>query len=342
MTALLLLLLATRLAMSGANRLKLNPAFAPKTMITGPVMQQGRLHRNSPPHLPHPQMQVAAPSFDDSHIWSNLSSMIEPAWVAYKGGRGTHISKQKFPPTEIDGLDARKLLHAWEEMADVRIISSARAAQGSSYFKDKAKVLHSMQTLIARVTQLLAGVDEDTVDEVEWNEPEIVGLVPKGSEIEFLESGSSEVGAHVDALAVFSHGQIRDDEHGSLHSFMASRSRDLRTQHWSGRPKKQFHVLEIEGLADASGLSEHSARVLLSKIEAYARKDNNIVVVSPRSLGEEDLTEYYVSLGFEKVMMEDSSYELVFMGSPSPASNVPADDEQIMVGMSLWAGIDEP
>lgn len=102
----------------------------------------------------------------------------------------------------------------------------------------------------------------------------------------------------------------------------------------------------MQGLAHAPSLTQISAELLLAKIVRYAYKEQKIVMVPKHAYinrFEVDLTEYYVRFGFEKVEMDDETYELVYMGPlPQDTSVGQAgnnEDPQIMVDIDLWTGI---
>jgi len=175
-----------------------------------------------------------------------------------------------------------------------------------------------------------------------------VGLISKADEIPFLLNGSFGDDTCVEAFSVFSRDQLKDDGRGSLRNKIEEMYGKLQGQLWIqlwwGRADKHIPVLKIGGLMAAPGLPEDSARVLLYKINKYARKERKIVVLSKRayiSRDGTDLTEFYVRLGFEKLMMEEGLYELVYtrVGSSSAAEpqrlNLESAKQQMMVGMNL-------
>lgn len=107
----------------------------------------------------------------------------------------------------------------------------------------------------------------------------------------------------------------------------------------------EYAVFSIDGLADAPGLDEHWASILLSKIDQYAAEEKHIVVVSKRayiSSDGTDLSEYYVRLGFEKVVMGQGLPVLVYTKGWSQKKRFFGRKEvrhdQIMVGTNLWTG----
>lgn len=180
---------------------------------------------------------------------------------------------------------------------------------------------------------------------------EMVGLIEKNLVLEFLESRSSAVDAHVLGLGVFSRGQLKDDNMGSLRNVVEALYGKDGNRPWNCASgfadigaKVEFDVFAIEGLADAPGFSERSARILLSKIEKYAHKEQKIVVVpkwARMSSDGRDLTDYYVRLGFEKVEIVDGQDEYVYTGRSYLIEEKWVENQQIMVGMNLWAGISQ-
>lgn len=324
MISALVFLIATR---SSAYRLKQKPELDPHLMVAGPVAQQTHMALNRPVS---PQMTLTAGRrFPPSPPWTSDIST-------------TQISEQKFPPTEIFGVDTERILNTWEEIVDISeaIGPVRRPTPKASHLNNKATVLFNMRNVVAKARETFTVLDEDSIDSVEWNELEMVGLISKDSDIKFLESGSSEVDESVRALGLFSRGQLEDDGRGSLCKYMMSRWKDSWTKKLAACAKKRFDVFVVEGLADVSAIHDDSARELLSKIERYARKEQSIVVVSPRALFcGTDLSEYYVHLGFKPVVMADMSYLLVYTGSSSSAADMLADKQHIMVGMNLWSGV---
>jgi len=153
---------------------------------------------------------------------------------------------------------------------------------------------------------------------------EMVGLIPKDLEMTFLESGSSAVDASMLALGLFSRGKLWDDSRGSLRK-------------------------KVDEQYGEQGLPDFSARVLLSKIEKYAQKEQKIVVVAKDAYTYSDgtdlesvdagftISDHYVRLGFEKVEMDNGSYELVYGCTSSSAEDLWVESRQIMVGLNLWA-----
>lgn len=160
---------------------------------------------------------------------------------------------------------------------------------------------------------------------------QVVGLIPKqsGYRVDLAESGHTLL-----AIGVFSRESVFDDKKCSLR-----RASGKSVAECGGDLPKQYNVFALEGLADTAGLSERAARPLLSKIAKYARKEKRFVVLSKRAYtGSDgtDLTEYYVRLGFKKVVM-DKGHELVYTAFASfddKYSQSPSD--QVLISMSLW------
>lgn len=253
--------------------------------------------------------------------------------------------------------------------------------------ENKARVLQNMQAILQKhvvlhrstVLQIFnAGelatasnspqLDMPIVESIASSQLQMVGLIPKDVEASFLESGPSAADVSVLAVGVFSRGHIKDDSRGTLRNLIPSGSQDLglgrgpwpiglvqwhqrlKTQfgprRW-GRDIMRFGVFAIEGLADAPGLSENAARVLLSRIGRYAIKERKMVVVSHRActgMDGKQLVDYYVRLGFAEVEMEDGRRELVYTKGwllkkgPFSAEDVSeVDNDPIMVGM-IWTG----
>jgi len=189
----------------------------------------------------------------------------------------------------------------------------------------------------------ISDVDADFISTNKLPKPQMVGLISKA----FIKSGSSDIEESLGALAMFSRLQLKDDRRHSLRNKVMQL---YGHRHWWsrnqwGRRKKVIEVFAIEGLVHAPDLPEQLARVLLSKIQKYAHKENRIVVVPQWAFSWTDgteLTEYYVRLGFEKIEMQDGLHQLVYMGSSVPAEDKLVERQQIMIGMNLWAGQDDP
>lgn len=301
-------------------------------------------------------------------------------WVLTQKGRtkirDTQFS-QRFPPDQIYDIDTRQLL---QNLADSFIASFEEHVNHHTYAREKAIVLHTMLDLVDEATgtfkvdraewaqqwahrqgikgwQLMINgtevMDNVTHDSCMLAQAhilmrEMVGLIAKDFErpfvqdsSPFIQSGSSTVDASVLALAVFSRESLFDDSRGSLRTKIEEAvSGKAPVAYYDDPANKQFNVFAIEGVADTPGLTEGLARILLSKIEEYARKEQKIVVVQKQahtSSDGTDLTEYYEQLGFEKVVMEHGLHELVYTGkSYSATSFSEVEDMPIMVGMNFW------
>lgn len=256
------------------------------------------------------------------------------------------ISHQAFPPTLIYGVNARELLHNWakpDKFDEENRKAVAHIVQG--YFK--THVLRKMRDVVNEMTNIFKQSDIP----LERNHVrllEAVGLVPETLESRFLESGSSAVDASVLALGVFSRERLVDDSRGSLHRKIEEqlgedRMQELVSSGRFGHGKMKFDVFALEGLAEAPGLPERSARVLLAKIAKYAQEEHKLVVVPKRariSSQGKDLTEYYVHLGFEKVEMKDG-YELLYTGTVDSYrfTDKWVEDRQVMIRMDLWTAV---
>jgi hypothetical protein len=169
---------------------------------------------------------------------------------------------------------------------------------------------------------------------------EAVALLPEGLEKPFLESGSSAAEASVMALSVLRRATARDDSKGSL----LKKFEEQFGKERQGEIGKEVDVFEIEGVAQAPGVPSRPARVLLAKIAKYAQKEQKLVLVPMRayiSKDGTDLTDYYLSLGFEKVEMDDGAhqFQLVFTGHATTPEDIFVESHEVMVGMNLWTGI---
>lgn len=293
---------------------------------------------HAPVSLPSLWMQVPAASDDDIPASSRVLDV---------NTSRSRISRQTFPPTSIYGMDAKRVLQTWSD-----------SFSWLSAEDDKPKVIHNMLDAIEEVTNIfrhlhtplrisrsdrLALVTDENIRKrahylLLWmGELEIVCLMAKDAETFFLESGSSAVDTSVLGLATFSRGQLKDDSRGSLREVFEQQFKVAGRLHSRAR----WDVFAIEGVADAPGLSERSARVLLSKIQKYARKEQTVVVLpawARISRDGRDLTDYYVRLGFERVEMEDGDFEYIYADTSYSAEDAWVENQQIMVGLSFRTG----
>jgi len=377
MAASLLLLIAARSTMSCANRLKVipRPGVLPRIM-TDPMMQHFPM-MHTQVKVPQRQMNVDANSKDDA-----MSRVVVPdqGWKASINDRG--LSAQRFPPDLVSGIEPRHVLHDWRDLytnslqekvgavvptntklrkneafhpppktldharaSKIRVLSNMRDiiidARTIAMHRDTPTIFEHLASPTNMASGHLADVDDDFITTRHLPKPEIVGLIPKEL---LLNSTSSAIDKSLGALAVFSRIHLKDNRRHSLHKKLLQLSGN---RHWWsrlrwGRTKKGVNVFAIEGLANAPGLTEQAARVLLSKIVKYAHEEQMIVVVPQwayTSSDGTDLTEYYVRLGFKKVEMEEGLYdELVYTGTALSAEDMSVENEHMMVGMKLWKG----
>lgn len=254
---------------------------------------------------------------------------------------------QVLPPTKIDGVNAKQLLHDWAN------------SQFQGYFR--TLVLNRMVDDIAAATYILkkakyssnafAGLGRGIL-RWHWGNTEAVGLLPRSLPAPFLESGSSAVDASVLALGVFSREQREDDSDNSVRKRVEEQFAMDGIRRWifhgrSSTGRGKYDVFAIQGLAEAPGLPDRSAKILLAKIAKYAQKDDKLVVVSERaciSSDGTDLTEYYERLGFEKVQMTDGNtiwgHELVYMGTSSAPADKWLEEQHNMVRLNPWKGVE--
>jgi len=221
----------------------------------------------------------------------------------------------------------------------------------------KAAVLNNMREVIVKATLTFEHpeVSITTANLSIWNylqltdavvipnkQVEMVGSIPKDFDIPFMESETSAIAASAVALGVFSREQLKDDRRGSIRKHI-----EEQYGHPASRAQLRqgvFDVFSIAGLLDGPWFPEHSAKALLSEIAKYAQTEQKIVAVPKEAYargGVTDLTEYYVRLGFEKVWMEDDSFNLVYIGSTPSGEGALADKGQLMVRMKLWSTDDE-
>lgn len=141
-------------------------------------------------------------------------------------------------------------------------------------------------------------------------------------------SASIGVEASVMALAVFSRVVLKDNSKLSPTGYtfreikmVNGGIRDVSSlERWKS---KSFSAFAIEGLAEAPDLPVRSARVLLAKIARWAQAEQSHVMVARQAIHRDgtDLTDYYLKLGFEKLELDDGSYDLVYFGYESGYGN---------------------
>lgn len=248
------------------------------------------------------------------------------------GGGVPQIKEQTFPPTFVSGLDAELILENWiNGVGKVRTRSAAKALVLENMLDVFREQLSLKKALMIERRRNFTNLQRDTIDIVRNKAPgrkalperepsmdvsswgkqvEVVALIPEDLETFYLGPyrGLHTTSFYAHAFGIFSRDQFPDDSQGSLKQVLPARP-------WWIPANRPLDVFLIEGLADAPGLSMQMTRVLLSRIAKYASKEQRAVVVSKRALTSDvdgaDLTDYYVRLGFEKVVMEGGSYTLV-------------------------------
>lgn len=245
------------------------------------------------------------------------------------------IAEDKLPLTSIHRMDPRPLLNDWVEASK----SPEFWVSSPEYQYDKTAVLQNMWAAVADAPQNGMHPESDlmqlTAGMVTSRQVEMVGLVSKPFR--------KPIEASVTALGVFSQGKIFDDDKGTLLEHLREEYKKQGDEPWWDRDALLFPVLAIRGLADAPGLDEKSSKVLLSKIEEYARKEKCIVVVPEFAYilaDGTDLEKYYVRLGFVQVKMENARKKgpLVYVGPSASADDESVDNQQTMVHINLWPG----
>lgn len=345
------LLIAARYMMSGASRLKYNPVLAGPMIHTHPMV-------HTQANFPQLQMLASKSSdgnddYDPSRFFSwSIQRFARPCGVIVpdstrRANTRSFLHSSPEIPTVICGMNAKQLLKNWaDSFVDPWAEQSeavANTMNASEHHNVGAPLLPKLpkhwQDDKATVLRKMHDVVADALGKLE-----MVATIPKDLEIPFLESGSSAADASVLAVGVYSRKQVKDDRWGSISKVLEERYGSNWAGLQKGRDMKQFEAFEIEGLADAPGLPELSARVLLSKIQDYAHQEQKIVVVSKRAkqayMGADgkDVIDYYVRLGFEEVLMQDGTSELVYTGTCS-AEDCWVENQQIMVGVNLQTGI---
>jgi len=326
---------------------------------------------HTPVNFPSLRMQMAPTSGEEiPEFWkANAESYSADANAMVLNLRrnallsGNRISNQTFPPDTIYSTDTARLVQNWADLFMDSFDAKGRAAVSTGiasptppskavkYFEDaKALTLYAMRDIISQSTAMADGdrtpnFHRGRLASVMRREFEMVGLVPKDFEMPSLQSGTSAVHVPVLALGVFARDKIYDDRRGSLRKKIEEQYGARWARSWFGRPKRQFDVFSIEGLSEAPGedLPEHSAKLLLTRMRQYARKERKVIVVPQWayiSRSGKDLTEYYERLGFEMVELEGQMHALIYTGTSSPFGDVVSVENQpIMVGMDFWTDI---
>lgn len=288
---------------------------------------------------------------------AELSRWVEANKISISDRQDIVIDEQTFPPVELHGIDIQKLLQQWAGAyvdpfsENVGMVVSTNIAPKPKnddlpapapvtkiLQDDKARVLHSMLDVLADLPSKSEEVGEITKERL----PLMVGLIAKDLAVRFLESGSSAADESMLALGTVEKATIQDDRQGSLRIKVEERYGRGRARGFWGRGKKTFDVFAIKGLTCAPGLDERSTRVLLSKIEKLAEVEQKIVVIShPAYISRDgqDLTDYYLRLGFEKLEMVGRPPELIYMGSSPSAVDMWVESQQVMVQISLLASV---
>lgn len=260
-------------------------------------------------------------------------------------------SHQTVLPMVIDGTHVRQLLRNWRLIMIATWItanvSALRDDGGLAASPETSQschgVLDNMIDVVNEATHMFTQPSTNATVSIADRAVSLLLLSKKVEMVAMILNPASSahiqpamLDASVQSLCVLSRQKIKDDSSGSI-------GRLLEEHHgyeW-GFPwtlaQKQFDVFAIEGLVSRPGLDEQSARELLAKIQSYAWKEQNIVVLSRNAhLNEgKDLTDYYVRLGFEIVMMDNGLQELVYLGGSSADEDVLAENEQIMVGINM-------
>lgn len=267
---------------------------------------------------------------DIPEFWK--SQGISANWRAEFGGTETVLRsdqpdiipyplEQPVPPPRMYSIDTRHLLCTWVQ--SIRALPVGRALATPTFQGvriDVLSVLTKMEDDIEKVykeRKVSSGIQPLNQN---WT-LEAVGLLPNIDPKYMGWSGRAD--ASVMALAVFSRVEFKDNSKGSPHSPTGYALREI-TMAGVGTPitlvKKTVSAFAIEGIAEAPDLSARSARVLLAKIAKWAQAEQRLVVVARHAIhlsGRTDLTAYYMKLGFEKVALDDGSYDLVYSGTPT-------------------------
>lgn len=319
-------------------------------------------------HLAHPYMQEPPPS-DDEALRAELLGGISEGLKAKDNDPSSFwtgvICAQTIPPTSCFDIDARELLQDWAETSPTTGQTAGSLRQWSAdspstaYPYAKSMVCQKMQDTIDKVTSDATNADMNSATthaemsnknlQSADEELEMVGLIR--SDLEITKDDESLV----KALGIFWRGQLRDDSRGSIRKKMEEWYGTQDTIRWWGRRltgrtvsegapgemwdaspmgREKFGVFAIKGLVDVPGDSKRCAKTLLWNLHQYALEEQKIIVVPKEAWTSRltDLTEYYVSLGFEKVAMANGAVEMVYRSPSASAEDILVEDRAIMVG----------
>jgi len=362
--ASLVLLIAGVSSGTLAKRLKIAPGGTlPKRLLsTFPRVNPSKLrtqlaamtYRNEPEGLWSPSETWLKTYYNEPEgLWTPSETWLSPDYPA-----------DVLPPIMIHSHDlgrGRGVLRRWANLLKDSEGSSSRSIVKGSEIDDKAEaeVIRNMQNVIDFDSSIDKSIDSIRQSLARKKGIEMVGVVPKAS-LQLVLPGLSPVGGashpstakrvldafdvSVRALGIFSRKKLRDDAIGSLRKQIVERYGTA----FVDESSQQLNVFALEGLVDSHismydpGSSGSSARALLSKIAEYANQEKKVVVVhgkAYKSLDGADLTEYYESLGFQKVEMQGGVQVLLYIDmseAQEEVGDVPEENQATMVGLNLW------
>jgi hypothetical protein len=344
----------------------LTKAFVGAPTMTAPMKHRLRPMIPTPLNLPRLKMQGAEPSnadlrgmFMDRLTQLGMAAKPPPwmkKWTVTETDEGrtrildTRIS-QTFPPAQVPDIDTVQLLQNQYSIDTLALTEFKRKYQNSfdgsireSFLdrvsvREKASVFHDMHRLVEAIGRQRGNNNSKLGIEMVALviDPNYFGDCP------FLRAADLEGVGQVrstKALGVFSRTSLLDDLSCSLRLKVWDEGSSLGKtfDECGSQLPEQLNVFAVEGLAETPGENvwKNPAKALLSKIEQYAHMEQRIVVLSKQariSSDGTDLTEYYVGLGFEKVLMDHGGIELVYTGR-CPYS-LQAELGNIMIGMEL-------
>lgn len=334
MSASLMLIFAAYVQKSGASRFSHSNgnAFNPFTQPLGLHAAHGLAPRGSLVHGPvthgpwrvpplNMQMDPEVPNFDfkpdRQDNWRDIPGVVvqEPnGSVTFSNSfypgvypqvmRREQLVDARFPPEKLANTDMRYLLRTWllqqkQNSYEIALRQLPRSSNGTpeANWTESASVLTKIWYDLEKTRGL-----------------ETVGLMPSVLSESYLPQVPDD---SVMAIAAFSREKLKTDPMGSLLKMVEAQFGIEATRNILRRRRKRVSVFMIKGLARGPGSSEDSARILLAKIAEWAEAEKRLVVVARDSLNDgspigRDLTEYYKRLGFERVMGDDGTYDLVF------------------------------
>lgn len=267
------------------------------------------------------------------------------------------VLEQAFPPTTLSGIDAKTLLHTWEQKVREdeeawrvghREIIKKKEAAGQRSVRGLAPphafLVDCMLSIIQKMGDDIQALQDSDVARVMFRSGDLGGDGIVGLLSSDLRQGESDAMDDVSlkALAVFSRGQLECNNKGAPTSLKSILGAQLGIE--ASAPlvslgdNDKISLLEIEGLVETE-LSGRAVSLLLKKIAKWAQIEQKLVTVARNAVflkDGTDLTAYWYRLGFVEVIMVDGSSRLVYPGSKTSHTDQFVSGRQIMVLLDPW------